>query len=163
MSPVIDKEGWHELVNTHVAHTAQWTTSSGWYSHNRLTCIFLMEWCSVWQIQQSTLVLVDYLFTMPHHMCAWGTCNSDSRHKDRDYMNDVGFYVIKHLPRRWFAPGLAISSQSLKKRYVPWKKHPGRNSFLPPILEEMEETENWWNVHIFTSWSYPWKKSVIDD
>ena len=61
----IDKEQKHELIHTHVAHMAQWVTNSGWYSHKFLTGIFLMEWRSVWQIQQSTLVLKDRLFTMP--------------------------------------------------------------------------------------------------
>jgi len=26
---------------------------------------------------------------MPHHRCAWGTCNVDSRYKEKDYMKDV--------------------------------------------------------------------------
>ena len=73
---------------------AQWVTNSGQYSSKLSTGIFLMEWCSAWNIQQSTLVLIDYLFEMPHHRCAWGTCNSDSRYKDRDYMNGVIFFMF---------------------------------------------------------------------
>ena len=54
---------------------AQGVTNSGWYSHKFLTGIFLMEWCSVWLIKQSTLVLKDHLFTMPQTLCSilWGT------------------------------------------------------------------------------------------
>ena len=50
-------------------------------------------------IQQSTLILIDYLFKMPHHRCSLGTCNSDSRYKDRDYMNGVLFTFFYMFPK----------------------------------------------------------------
>ena len=45
--------------------------------------------------------------------------------------------------------GLAISSTPPEKSgNFRGKNRPGRNMFLPPILEEMEETKNWWNISI---------------
>ena len=47
------------------------------------------------------------------------------------------------------SPGSAISSTPPEKSgNFRGKKRPGRNMFLPPILEEMEETKNWWNISI---------------
>ena len=47
------------------------------------------------------------------------------------------------------ASGLAISSTHPEKSgNFRGKNRPGRNMFLPPILEEMEETKNWWNISI---------------
>ena len=74
----------------------QWVTNSGRCSNKLSTGIFLMEWCSVWNIQQSALFYIDYLFEMPHHRCAWGTCNSDSRYKDRNYVNGVIFLCFQN-------------------------------------------------------------------
>ena len=31
---------------------------------------------------------------MTRHRCAWGTCNSDVRYKDRDYMKGVTFFTF---------------------------------------------------------------------
>ena len=31
---------------------------------------------------------------MGRHRCAWGTCNSDSRYKDQEYMKDVKFFIF---------------------------------------------------------------------
>ena len=48
-----------------------------------------------------------------------------------------------------YMPGLAISSTHPEKSgNFRGKNRPGRNMFLPPILEEMEETKNWWNISI---------------
>lgn len=31
---------------------------------------------------------------MPTKRCSWGTCNSDSRYKDKDYMQNVSFHAF---------------------------------------------------------------------
>ena len=65
-----------------------------------------------------------------------------------------------------FATGWAISyffRTPGKNGNIHGKNYLGRNRFLPLILEEIEETKNSCNLSILASWSYPWKKTLIDN
>ena len=63
----------------------------------------------------------------------------------------------------YFFSGLAISSTPPEKSgNFRGNNRPGRNMFLPPILEEMEETKNWCHISILAhvaSWLYTTKEN----
>ena len=64
---------------------------------------------------------------MVHKHCAWGTCNSDSKYHDRDYMAGIVFYkfpkpkIDEELCREWISacgrPNAQLNVEIIKEDY----------------------------------------------
>ena len=79
---------------------------------------------------------------MPRHRCAWGTCNSDTRYKDREYMSGIKFFSF---PRP--VPGEDSHLQTIKcKEWINCCGRPGNQLNLTTIHDDYTKKKKYYRI-----------------